>query len=193
MPKERSQNMAVDAEKEQPMIDKWDVEILKRWLKLAQTEGTDRIKIVAGPEMNSWIVRQVDSPEGEKMSRVRQLKTMPVCPECRKKCAGLWHCVDGKMRCSFCVRDHGRLTGIDPRTGKKWSGKEVAVGQVVNADGEDRDLLAELMDVLHGIENRLEGKKDLTPEEQSLLGTVRRREVQGTDLLLKRIEGADET
>lgn len=46
------------------MIDKWDVEILERWLKLAKTEGTDRIKIVAGPEMNSWIVRVFDKQEG---------------------------------------------------------------------------------------------------------------------------------
>lgn len=68
------------------------------------------------------------------MARVKQLKTMPVCPECGKKCAGLWKCVDGKLRCSFCVRDYGRLTDIDPRTGRKWSGKEVAVGEVVNAD-----------------------------------------------------------
>ena len=27
------------------MIDKWDIEVLEKWLKLAKTKGTDAIKI----------------------------------------------------------------------------------------------------------------------------------------------------
>ena len=32
------------------MIDPYDVELLKKWLKLAQTQGTDAIKIVSTDE-----------------------------------------------------------------------------------------------------------------------------------------------
>jgi len=39
------------------VIDQYDIDKIKSWLHLAQTEGTDRIKIVAGDEPNTWIVR----------------------------------------------------------------------------------------------------------------------------------------
>lgn len=39
------------------MIDKWDIAKLKEWLKLAQTKGTDAIKIVAGDEPQSYVVK----------------------------------------------------------------------------------------------------------------------------------------
>lgn len=37
-------------------IDHWDIAILRTWLRLALTKGTDAIKIRVGPEPNTWIV-----------------------------------------------------------------------------------------------------------------------------------------
>lgn len=38
------------------MIDKYNIAILERWLKLAKTKGTDTIKIVCGDKIGEWIV-----------------------------------------------------------------------------------------------------------------------------------------
>jgi len=40
------------------MIDKYDIAILEAWLILAKAHGTDAIKIVAGEEPGTWIVRR---------------------------------------------------------------------------------------------------------------------------------------
>lgn len=42
--------------RESRMIDKHDIAILRKWLKLAQAKGTDAIKIVAGNKPNTYIV-----------------------------------------------------------------------------------------------------------------------------------------
>lgn len=38
------------------MIDKWDIEKFEWFLRLARTEGTDVIKIVAAEKPNTWLV-----------------------------------------------------------------------------------------------------------------------------------------
>ena len=41
------------------MIDKWDIAILERWLKLARTKGTTAIKIVVGDRPNEWTIKEI--------------------------------------------------------------------------------------------------------------------------------------
>ncbi len=41
---------------EETYIDPYDIEVLKRWLKLAKAHGTKAIKIVAGEEANTYKV-----------------------------------------------------------------------------------------------------------------------------------------
>lgn len=42
------------------MIDEYDIEVLKHWLHLAKTIGTDAIKIVAGDEPNTYKVTIIE-------------------------------------------------------------------------------------------------------------------------------------
>lgn len=39
------------------MIDQDDIKLLKQFVKIAQKEGTDSIKVVVGDEPNTWIVK----------------------------------------------------------------------------------------------------------------------------------------
>ena len=45
------------------MIAKYDIAKLKHWLKLAQKQGTDKIKIVVGNKPDTWIVSVLDGKE----------------------------------------------------------------------------------------------------------------------------------
>jgi len=38
------------------MIDKYDIDVLQYWLRLAKTVGTDAVKIVSGDEPNTYKV-----------------------------------------------------------------------------------------------------------------------------------------
>lgn len=42
-------------------IDKWDVALFKRFLKLAQREGTNRIKVIVGDKPETWVVSLHDA------------------------------------------------------------------------------------------------------------------------------------
>ena len=42
------------------MIDKWDIQKFKWFLFLARRYGTGRITVVAGDELNTWVVRVED-------------------------------------------------------------------------------------------------------------------------------------
>lgn len=61
------------------MIDKWDIALFKRFLKLAESKGTDTIKVISGDKPNTWIVTIVNG--GNKI--VEQTKREPIkCPMC---------------------------------------------------------------------------------------------------------------
>ena len=47
------------------MIDKWDIVLFKRFLKLARTKGTDTIKVVAGDKINTYIVTVIPNKGGK--------------------------------------------------------------------------------------------------------------------------------
>lgn len=46
-----------NAQREGVEVDPWDLDLLRRWMNQAVKRGTDGIKIVVGPEPDSWIVR----------------------------------------------------------------------------------------------------------------------------------------
>lgn len=56
------------------MIDKWDIELFEKFLKLAKTEGTDAIKVVAGDTANTYKVSlfpvRADMTEGERWDAI---------------------------------------------------------------------------------------------------------------------------
>lgn len=42
------------------MLSRYDINLFRKFLQLAKTQGTDVIKVVVGDEPNSWIVRTFD-------------------------------------------------------------------------------------------------------------------------------------
>lgn len=38
--------------------------------------------------------------------RGKQIDTMMVCPDCGRKCPGLFKCADHKERCAYCVKEY---------------------------------------------------------------------------------------
>lgn len=47
------------------MIDPYDIKKLEEWLKLAKTEGTDRIKITTADELDTYKVRIIPEKGGK--------------------------------------------------------------------------------------------------------------------------------
>lgn len=39
------------------VIDQYDIDCLKEWLRIAKKEGTEALRIVAGPQPNTYIVK----------------------------------------------------------------------------------------------------------------------------------------
>jgi len=47
------------------MIDKYDIALFQRFLRLARTEGTDTIKVVVGDKADTWVVSLHTSKESK--------------------------------------------------------------------------------------------------------------------------------
>lgn len=70
----RDGRLKYTVQKEEGVIDKWDIARLEKWLKLAKTKGTDAIKIVCGDKPDTWIVTEENNQEENNVSNFRRSK-----------------------------------------------------------------------------------------------------------------------